>query len=114
MVEGGVQADRVIALIQESKTVDETLYRTLHGNKALPNIVYDIEQIKILYAISTPQRKQTLETVYRIDKLALISTSSINAKLLELLTQTNIKYEINNKEAKKNFNPLAPKPATTQ
>mgnify|MGYP001046657811 FL=1 len=99
--QGGVSTDRAIQLIAEAREHDDFLYRTLFGNKSLPHVVYQLEHFKILYDIVNPIRRQTLEKFAKVHRNTLISTTSIDGKTMNLITETRVRYRHEGKEAKR-------------
>ena len=98
-----VSADRAIQLITEAREHDDFLYRTLFGYKNLPHVVYQLDHFTILFDIVNDIRRQTLQKFYGVHRNTLISTTSIDGKTLDILTQTRIKHTTESKEAMKNF-----------
>tara|TARA_Y100001951_G_C11098201_1_gene160523 strand:- start:16 stop:363 length:348 start_codon:yes stop_codon:yes gene_type:complete len=98
--QGGISTDRAIQLIAEAREHDDFLYRTLFGNKSLPHVVYQLEHFKILYDIVNPIRRLTLEKFSKIHRNTLISTTSIDGKTMNLITETRVRYRHEGKEAK--------------
>ena len=94
-------SDRAIQLITEAREHDDFLYRTLFGNKLLPHVVYQLEHFTVLFDIVNDIRRQTLQKFYGIHRNTLISTTSIDGKTLDILTQTRIKHTTEAKQAKK-------------
>ena len=97
----GISTDRAIQLIAEAREHDDFLYRTLFGNKSLPHVVYQLEHFKILYDVVNPIRRQTLEKFSKIHRNTLISTTSIDGKTMNLITETRGRYKHEGKEAKR-------------
>ena len=97
----GISTDRAIQLIAEAREHDDFLYRTLFGNKSLPHVVYQLEHFKILYDVVNPIRRQTLEKFSKIHRNTLISTTSIDGKTMNLITETRVRYKHEGKEAKR-------------
>ena len=97
----GISTDRAIQLIAEAREHDDFLYRTLFGNKSLPHVVYQLEHFKILYDVVNPIRRQTLEKFSKIHRNTLISTTSIDGKTMNLITETRVRNRHEGKEAKK-------------
>ena len=95
----GISTDRAIQLIAEAREHDDFLYRTLFGNKSLPHVVYQLEHFKILYDVVNPIRRQTLEKFSKIHRNTLISTTSIDGKTMNLITETRVRYKHEGKEA---------------
>ena len=78
-----VSPDRTIQLISEAREHDDFLYRTLFGNKALPHVVYQLEKF------------------HKLHRNTLIATTSIDGRMLNVLTETRIKHTTEAKMAKK-------------
>ncbi|MBM3910327.1 MAG: hypothetical protein FJ356_01605 [Thaumarchaeota archaeon] len=98
-----VNPDRAIQLISEARVHDDFLYRTLLGNKLLPHVVYQLEHFTILYDVVNDVRRRTLEKFSRIHRNTLISTTSIDGKMLQILTESRIRHMTEVRAAKKNF-----------
>jgi hypothetical protein len=101
---GQLNQDRIIQLLSESRERPDFLFRTLFGNKYLPQVVYQLEHLKIHYPHVSTSRKKTLENFHELHKNTLISTVSIDGKMLDLVTQTRIKHtQQEQKPEKKNM-----------
>lgn len=98
-----VSPDRAIQLISEAREHDDFLYRTLFGNKALPHVVYQLEHFTILFDVVNDVRRRTLEKFHKLHRNTLISTTSIEGRMLNVLTETRIKHTTEAKVAKKSF-----------
>jgi hypothetical protein len=86
-----VHADKIIQLIAESSRRKDFRYRTLFGNNSLPFVTYQIERLTPLMALVSPARRRTLENVYEMLTMVLLSTTSIDGKMMNLLTETKIR-----------------------
>lgn len=89
---GQINTDRTIQLLTEAAYRKDFLYRTLFGTKFLPQVVNQIEMITMYYPIVNPVRQRTLSMFYELYKNTLISTTSIDGKTMNLLTETRIKH----------------------
>lgn len=96
-----VSPDRTIQLISEARDNDDFLYRTLFGNKSLPHVVYQLEHFTILFDIVNDVRRRTLEKFHKVHRNTLISTTSIDGRMLNVLTETRIKHTTEARMAKK-------------
>lgn len=94
-------ADRVIQLLSESGVRKDFLYRTLFGTKQLPHVVHQIEHLTLLFAVVNPIRRQTLQGFYDVYKNTLISTTSIDGKTMQVLTETRIKQTVEDRSPAK-------------
>jgi hypothetical protein len=101
-----ITSDRAIQMLIEAEEKKGFLYRTLFGNKNLPHVVFAIEHLTLFYNISSPMRKATLERFYDAFKNTLISTTSIDGKTMNILTETRIKQTTESTDAKKTFAPF--------
>ena len=101
-----VTSDRAIQMLIEAEDKKGFLYRTLFGNKNLPHVVFAIEHLTLFYDISNPMRKSTIEKFYEAFKNTLISTTSIDGKMMNIVTETSIKHTTESKDAKKAFSPF--------
>ena len=95
-----VSPDRTIQLISEARDHDDFLYRTLFGNKALPHVVYQLEHFTILFDVVNDVRRRTLEKFHTLNRHTLIATTSIDGRMLNVLTETRIKHTTEAKMAK--------------
>jgi hypothetical protein len=86
-----VHADKIIQLIAESPRRKDFRYRTLFGNSSLPFVTYQIERLTPLMALVSPTRRKTLENIYEMLTMTLLSTTSIDGRMMNLLTETKIK-----------------------
>ena len=93
--------DRAIQLITEARQHDDFLYRTLFGNKSLPHVVYQLEHFTILFDVVNDVRRRTLEKFHKLHRNTLIATTSIDGRMLNVLTETRIKHTTEAKVAKK-------------
>lgn len=96
-----VSPDRTIQLISEARDHDDFLYRTLFGNKSLPHVVYQLEHFTILFDVVNDVRRRTLEKFHKLHRNTLIATTSIDGRMLNVLTETRIKHTTESKVAKK-------------
>jgi len=96
-----VSPDRTIQLISEARDHDDFLYRTLFGNKSLPHVVYQLEHFTILFDVVNDVRRRTLEKFHKLHRNTLIATTSIDGRMLNVLTETRIKHTTEAKVAKK-------------
>ena len=96
-----VSPDRTIQLISEARENDDFLYRTLFGNKSLPHVVYQLEHFTILFDVVNDVRRRTLEKFHKLHRNTLIATTSIDGRMLNVLTETRIKHTTEAKVAKK-------------
>ena len=96
-----VSPDRTIQLISEARENDDFLYRTLFGNKSLPHVVYQLEHFTILFDVVNDVRRRTLEKFHKLHRNTLIATTSIDGRMLNVLTETRIKHTTEQKMAKK-------------
>jgi|TARA_B110001454_G_scaffold100401_1_gene94798 uncharacterized membrane protein YgcG len=96
-----VSPDRTIQLISEARDHDDFLYRTLFGNKSLPHVVYQLEHFTILFDVVNDVRRRTLEKFHKLHRNTLIATTSIDGRMLNVLTETRIKHTTEAKIAKK-------------
>ena len=96
-----VSPDRTIQLISEARDHDDFLYRTLFGNKSLPHVVYQLEHFTILFDVVNDVRRRTLEKFHKLHRNTLIATTSIDGRMLNVLTETRIKHTTEAKFAKK-------------
>ena len=96
-----VSPDRTIQLISEARENDDFLYRTLFGNKSLPHVVYQLEHFTILFDVVNDVRRRTLEKFHKLHRNTLIATTSIDGRMLNVLTETRIKHTTEAKMAKK-------------
>jgi hypothetical protein len=96
-----VSPDRTIQLISEARDHDDFLYRTLFGNKSLPHVVYQLEHFTILFDVVNDVRRRTLEKFHKLHRNTLIATTSIDGRMLNVLTETRIKHTTEAKMAKK-------------
>ena len=87
-----VSPDRTIQLISEARENDDFLYRTLFGNKSLPHVVYQLEHFTILFDVVNDVRRRTLEKFHKLHRNTLIATTSIDGRMLNVLTETRIKH----------------------
>ena len=87
-----INTDRTIQLLTEALDRKDFLYRTLFGTKFLPQVVNQIEMITMYFPIVNSRRRRTLEMFYDLYKNTLISTTSIDGKTMNLLTETRIKH----------------------
>ena len=87
----GVSSDRAIQLISEAEGKKGFFYRTLFGNKYLPQVVHQIEHLTLLERIVPPRRRITLQDFYGVYRNTLTSTTRV------LHTTTE------NRDAKKGF-----------
>ena len=83
-----VSPDRTIQLISEARENDDFLYRTLFGNKSLPHVVYQLEHFTILFDVVNDVRRRTLEKFHKLHRNTLIATTSIDGRMLNVLTET--------------------------
>ena len=86
-----VHADKIIQLIAESPRRKDFRYRTLFGNSSLPFVTYQIERLTPLMALVSPARRKTLENIYEMLTMTLLSTTSIDGRMMNMLTETKIK-----------------------
>ena len=86
-----VHADKIIQLIAESPRRKDFRYRTLFGNSSLPFVTYQIERLTPLMALVSPTRRKTLENIYEMLTMTLLSTTSIDGRMMNMLTETKIK-----------------------
>ena len=86
-----VHADKIIQLIAESPRRKDFRYRTLFGNSSLPFVTYQIERLTPLMALVSPARRKTLDNIYEMLTLTLLSTTSIDGRMMNMLTETKIK-----------------------
>jgi hypothetical protein len=98
---GQISADRAIQMLSEASRDKSFLYRTLFGNKNLPHVVYQIEHLTLLFPVVNANRRKSLENFYDVHKNTLISTTSIDGKTMNLLTETRIKHTTEGAQAKK-------------
>ena len=98
---GQISGDRAIQLLSEATTKKDFLYRTLFGSKTLPHVVHQIEHIELLFDIVNPTRRRTLMKFYNVYRNTLISTTSIDGKTMQILTETRIKHTTEGNNAKK-------------
>ena len=96
-----VSPDRTIQLISEARDHDDFLYRTLFGNKSLPHVVYQLEHFTILFDVVNDVRRRTLEKFHKLHRNTLIATTSIDGRMLNVLTETRIKHTTEAKMAMK-------------
>lgn len=96
-----VHADKIIQLIAESSRRKDFRYRTLFGNNSLPFVTYQIERLTPLMALVSPARRKTLENVYEMLTMVLLSTTSIDGKMMNLLTETKIRQTMVESNEKK-------------
>ena len=96
-----VSPDRTIQLISEARENDDFLYRTLFGNKSLPHVVYQLEHFTILFDVVNDVRRRTLEKFHKLHRNTLIATTSIDGRMLNVLTETRIKHTTEQNMAKK-------------
>jgi hypothetical protein len=96
-----VSPDRTIQLISEARDHDDFLYRTLFGNKSLPHVVYQLEDLTILFDVVNDVRRRTLEKFHKLHRNTLIATTSIDGRMLNVLTETRIKHTTEASVAKK-------------
>ena len=96
-----VSPDRTIQLISEARDHDDFLYRTLFGNKSLPHVVYQLEHFTILFDVVNDVRRRTLEKFHKLHRNTFIATTSIDGRMLNVLTETRIKHTTEAKIAKK-------------
>ena len=96
-----VSPDRTIQLISEAREHDDFLYRTLFGNKALPHVVYQLEHFTILFDVVNDVRRRTLEKFHKLHRNTLIATTSIDGRMLNVLTETRLHHTTEAKMAKK-------------
>ena len=96
-----VSPDRTIQLISEARENDDFLYRTLFGNKDLPHVVYQLEHFTILFDVVNDVRRRTLEKFHKLHRNTLIATTSIDGRMLNVLTETRVKHTTEQKMAKK-------------
>ena len=96
-----VSPDRTIQLLSDAREHDDFLYRTLFGNKALPPVVYQLEHFTILFDVVNDVRRRTLEKFHKLHRNTLIATTSIDGRMLNVLTETRIKHTTEAKMAKK-------------
>jgi len=89
---GQLNTDRTIQLLTEAIDRKDFLYRTLFGTKYLPQVVKQIELIPLYFPIVNRRRRETLNMFYELYKNTLISTTSIDGKTMNLLTETRIKH----------------------
>lgn len=89
---GQINTDRTIQLLTEALDRKDFLYRTLFGTKYLPQVVNQIEMITMYYPIVNATRRVTIGMFYELYKNTLISTTSIDGKTMNLLTETRIKH----------------------
>lgn len=89
---GQLNTDRTIQLLTEAIDRKDFLYRTLFGTKFLPQVVKQIELIPLYFPIVNRRRRETLSMFYELYKNTLISTTSIDGKTMNLLTETRIKH----------------------
>ena len=100
----GVSSDRAIQLISEAEGKKGFFYRTLFGNKYLPQVVHQIEHLTLLDRIVPPRRRITLQDFYDMYRNTLTSTTSIDGKTMYLLTETRVRHTTTeNRDAKKGF-----------
>ena len=100
----GVSSDRAIQLISEAEGKKGFFYRTLFGNKYLPQVVHQIEHLTLLDRIVPPRRRITLNDFYDVYRNTLTSTTSIEGKTMYLLTETRVRHTTTeNRDAKKGF-----------
>lgn len=101
---GQMNQDRIIQLLSESRERKDFLFRTLFGNKFLPQVVFQLEHLTLHFPHASTARRKTLENFYELHKHTLISTTSIDGKMLDLVTQTRIKHtQQEQKPEKKNL-----------
>ena len=86
-----VHAAKIIQLIAESPRRKDFRYRTLFGNSSLPFVTYQIERLTPLMALVSPARRKTLENIYEMLTMTLLSTTSIDGRMMNMLTETKIK-----------------------
>ena len=86
-----VHADKIIQLIAESPRRKDFRYRTLFGNSSLPFVTYQIERLTPLMALVSPARRKTLENIYEMLTMTLLSTTSIDGRMTNMVTETKIK-----------------------
>lgn len=86
-----VHADKIIQLIAESSRRKDFRYRTLFGKDSLPFVTYQIERLTPLMDMVRPARRKTLENIYEMLTMVLLSTTSIDGKMMNLLTETKIR-----------------------
>ena len=98
-----VSTDRAVQLISEAREHKDFLYRTLFGNKNLPHVVYQLEHFELLHDIVDPIRRKTLQKFSAAHRNTLISTTSIDGKTMNLLTENRVRYTHEGKDAKKMF-----------
>tara|TARA_B110000495_G_scaffold31255_1_gene23945 strand:+ start:1203 stop:1574 length:372 start_codon:yes stop_codon:yes gene_type:complete len=96
-----VSPDRAIQMISEAREHDDFLYRTLFGNKSLPHVVYQLEHFTILFDVVNDVRRRTLQKFHKLHRNTLIATTSIDGRMLNVLTETRIKHTTEAKIAKK-------------
>jgi|TARA_B110000240_G_C13096940_1_gene282501 hypothetical protein len=96
-----VSPDRAIQMISEAREHDDFLYRTLFGNKDLPHVVYQLEHFTILFDVVNDVRRRTLQKFHKLHRNTLIATTSIDGRMLNVLTETRIKHTTEAKIAKK-------------
>lgn len=89
---GQINTDRTIQLLSEALDRKDFLYRTLFGTKYLPQVVNQIEMLTMYYPIVNRKRLNTIRMFYELYKNTLISTTSIDGKTMNLLTETRIKH----------------------
>ena len=95
----GVSSDRAIQLISEAEGKKGFFYRTLFGNKYLPQVVHQIEHLTLLDRIVPPRRRITLQDFYDMYR-----NTCIDGKTMYLLTETRVRHTTTeNRDAKKGF-----------
>lgn len=87
-------ADRVIQMLAEASVKKDFLYRTLFGTKMLPHVVHQIEHLTLLFPVVNSVRRKTLESFYNVYLNTLISTTSIDGKTMNVLTETRVRQTL--------------------
>jgi len=85
------------------KDPDKLIYRTLHLPKNAPQAIYDIEAPNIIMATLPEGIQKALKELINVHKKALISTTSINSGMMNMLTTNRQRIEVNNPLARKSF-----------
>ena len=85
------------------KDPDKLIYRTLHLPKNAPEAVYNIEAPNIIMDTLPEGIQRALKSLINVHKKALISTTSINSGMMNMLTTNRQRIEVNNPLARKSF-----------
>jgi hypothetical protein len=85
------------------KDATKLLYRTLNLPKHAAEAVYNIEAISTLLDTLPEGLKKTITELMNVHQKALMATTSVNAKTMEMLTINRQRIEVNNPAARKNF-----------